>query len=128
MATGTLSVVITSCLGTSRVLVLISTFIDLSTIGHTITIPGPLKPTALPNLKTINLSYSFTIFIPFRNAIRKIKNKITIIPIATDNITSCMIIITHFNYSVRNVYIIYASGYFPNFLVFFYLFSANASI
>src|SRR4030042_3771913 len=70
--TGTLSLVMTSCGGTSMVTVLRSTLIILSTNGIIRNIPGPLVPFNLPNLNITPLSYSFKILTAENSSIRKI--------------------------------------------------------
>jgi hypothetical protein len=57
----TLSLVITSCGGTSKVISLRLTFIILSTKGMIKIIPGPLLAMSLPKRKITPLSYSFII-------------------------------------------------------------------
>src|SRR4030042_4943133 len=78
--TGTLSLVITSCGGTSSVIVLKSTFTILSTKGIIKKIPGPFTPLNLPNLNNTPLSYSLSILTDARiRIISKMKNTTAII-------------------------------------------------
>src|SRR4030066_269281 len=69
--TGTLSLVITSCGGTSMVTVLKSTLTILSTKGIIKIIPGPLVAFNLPNRNITPLSYSLRILTADSNNIKK---------------------------------------------------------
>src|SRR6056297_2573514 len=60
---GTVSLVITSCAGTSILIVRKLTFTIRSMIGIRIIRPGPFAPTILPKRKITPLSYSLTILI-----------------------------------------------------------------
>src|SRR4030066_2192420 len=87
--TGTLSLVITSCGGTSMVTVLKSTLTILSTKGIIKMIPGPLVAFNLPNLNITPLSYSLRILTADSTNIKRISNP-NIIPTTkpTDILTS----------------------------------------
>src|SRR4030043_618430 len=76
--TGTLSLVITSCGGTSMVTVLKSTLTILSTKGIIMIKPGPLVPLNLPNLNITPLSYSLKILKADSNIIKRISAPNTI--------------------------------------------------
>src|SRR4030065_599526 len=96
--TGTLSLVIISCGGTSMVTVLKSTLIILSTNGIIKINPGPLTLLTLPNLNITTLSYSFKILIVEISRISAINVPNTmVINELTDILTSFFIFIFLFN-------------------------------